>query len=97
MNKFNEDWAAQLRAAATQVADTAESIVGDLGPNVSLRVIISLHTEDERIRLPRLQIEREIIPTGAVREKIRTAKENAMARRTEEKRRELGLDEIRER
>lgn len=95
--RFKEDWVAQLRAAATQVADQAEAIVGDLEGNVELKVSIILKTDTEEIHWPRLTIEREIVPTGAVREKIRELKEIAAARRTEENRRELGLDEIRER
>lgn len=70
MNKTNENWAAQLRAAAQDIIDHADQIVADIGPNVSLDVRIRLDTNTEYIMFPRLLITREVIPELAKREKL---------------------------
>ena len=72
--KCRKSWAAQLRAAAAQVADQAEAIVGDLSGNVELKVSIILKAATEEINFPRLTIEREIIPHGAVKALIESHK-----------------------
>ena len=68
---FNLGWTEQLREAAQQVADQAEDIVGNLQGNISLRVIITVRTDTEKFGWPKLEIEREIIPAGAILAKIR--------------------------
>lgn len=68
--KSRKSWVAQLRAAATQVADQAEAIVGDLSGNMELKVSIILKTATDEINFPRLTIVRDIIPFGAVKELI---------------------------
>lgn len=66
-----EAWAQQLRAAAQDVMDHADEIVSDIGPQIRLVVKIVLHTDDERIRFPVLEITRKVIPEKAKSEKLR--------------------------
>jgi hypothetical protein len=59
------------------IMDHADDIVSDIGPNVSLDVRISLHTNDERFHFPRMTITREVVPSKAVAEKIKEVTGNA--------------------
>lgn len=60
MNKFNTNWADQLRAGALDVAENAEKIVGELERNVDLTVSIHLFCDTEEINWPYITIHRKL-------------------------------------
>lgn len=65
--KFNEMWASQLKAAALEVAENAESIVGELNGNIDLTVSIELASSNgETIGWPTISISRTIASRKAI-------------------------------
>lgn len=60
MNRFAQNWADQLRAGALQIAEQAETIVGDLDLNMYMDVTIHLSSRDATIAFPSIEIRREI-------------------------------------
>lgn len=84
MNKFSQRWADQLRAGALQIAEQAETIVGDLELNRKLNVTISLGPGDGTMECPVIEIRREILSrpmldvwAGRVAEQIREQEREA--------------------
>ena len=60
MNKFSRMWADQLRAGALQIADQAETIVGELDLNCTMSVTIHLSAGNGQSFFPSIEIRREI-------------------------------------
>ena len=60
MNRFSRMWADQLRAGALQIADQAETIVGDLEQNCTMSVTIHLSAGNGESFWPSIEIRREI-------------------------------------
>ena len=60
MNKIAQNLADQLRAGALQIAEQAETIVGDLDLNMYIDVTIHLSSSDAKIAFPSIEIRREI-------------------------------------
>lgn len=60
MNKFSRMWADQLRAGALQIAEQAETIVGDMDMNLTMDVTIHLSSGNGQSFWPSIEIRREI-------------------------------------